>query len=117
MPKKPDSKDWTHHDVLYAVRKTGTCLSQLSIKLGYHRGTLGNALYIPAPKYERLIAEHLGLPVEKIWPTRYHADGTPKSGRGERGLGRYKRKTITPQANQQYSNCNETRNVNNEKGV
>ena len=94
MPKKPASKDWTRHDVLCAVHKTGTCLAQLSLQLGYHRGTLGNALYIPAPKYERLIAEHLGLPVQTIWPTRYHQDGTPKSGRGERGRGRYKKKAI-----------------------
>lgn len=92
MPKKPDPKDWTRHDVLCAVKKTGTNLSKLSRDLGYHARTLGNALNIPAPKYERLIAEHLGLPVQTVWPTRYHADGTPKSGRGERGLGRYKAK-------------------------
>ena len=92
MPKKPDPKDWTRHDVLYAVRRTGTCLAQLSKSLGFHEGSLGNALYTPCPKYERSIAEHLGLPVQTVWPTRYHADGTPKSGRGERGLGRYKAK-------------------------
>lgn len=108
MPKKPDPKDWTRHDVLYAVRKTGTCLSQLSMKLGYNRGTLGNALNIPCPKYERLIAEHLGLPVQEVWPTRYHADGTPKSGRGERGLGRYQRKDVKHKSNK----ASEKRNVN-----
>ena len=110
MPKKSAPKDWTHHDVLYAVRKTGTCLSQLSVKLGYHRGTLGNALYIPAPKYERLIAEYLGLPVQTIWPTRYHPDGTPKSGRGERGRGRYKAKRKDVEHN--GSTDSATRNVN-----
>jgi len=92
MLKKPDPKDWTRHDVLYAVRRTGTCLQQLSLKLGFNRATLANALYAPYPKYERIIAEHLGLPVQEVWPTRYHKDGTPKSGRGERGRGRYIRK-------------------------
>jgi len=106
MPKKPDPKDWTRHDVLYAVRRTGTTLQQLSIKLGYHRGTLGNALHIPAPKYERLIAEHLGLPVQQVWPTRYHPDGTPKSGRGERGLGRYQRKTTKTNGSTASETCN-----------
>lgn len=108
MPKKPAPKDWTRHDVLYAVRKTGTCLSALSRKLGYSSGTLGNALNIPCPKYERLIAEHLGLPVQEVWPTRYHVDGTPKSGRGERGLGRYKRKSIKANVNA----ASKKRNVN-----
>jgi Ner family transcriptional regulator len=92
MPKKSAMEDWTRHDVLYAVRRTGTTLQQLSLKLGYHRGTLGNALHTPAPKYERLIAEHLKRTVQDVWPTRYHPDGSPKSGRGERGLARRRAK-------------------------
>lgn len=108
MPKKPAPEDWTRHDVLYAVRRTGTSLQQLSLEKGYSRGTLGNALHTPAPKYERLIAEHLGLPVEQVWPTRYHADGTPKSGRGERGLGRHKAK---------FNGSRRKRNVNSSEGL
>lgn len=96
MAKKPDPKDWTRHDVLYAVRRTGTTLQRLSIDMGYARGTLGSALHMPHPKFERIIAEHLKKSVQEVWPTRYHADGTPKSGRGERGLGRYVRKAERP---------------------
>lgn len=92
-PKKPARKDWDHHAVLYAVRRTGTTLSVLSLQHGIGYGVLRNALYGPYPAYERLIAEHLGLKPQDIWPSRYHLDGTPKSGRGERGIGRYKRKT------------------------
>lgn len=109
MPKKPDPKDWTRHDVLYAVRRTGTCLQQLSLKLGFNRATLANALYAPYPKYERIIAEHLGKPVQEVWPTRYHEDGTPKSGRGERGRGRYVRKAdriVKPNDTSVKTECN-----------
>lgn len=91
-PKKPVVKDWHRADIIAAVRKKDTTLYGLSRTLGYKRTTLSNALYTPAPKYERLIAEFLDTTPQKIWPSRYHLDGTPKSGRGERGLGRYKAK-------------------------
>lgn len=92
MPKKPASKDWHRADIIAAVRKTGTNLNQLSVKHGLGAGVLRNCLNHPYPKYERLIAEHLSTTPQAIWPSRYHTDGTPRSGRGERGLGRYKRK-------------------------
>jgi Ner family transcriptional regulator len=91
-PKKPASKDWHRADVIAEVRKAGSNLHKLSRSHGLSGGALGNALYMPAPRYERLIAEFLGTTPQKIWPSRYHTDGTPKSGRGERGLGRYKAK-------------------------
>lgn len=96
-PKKPASKDWHRADIIAAVCKTGTTLQQLAFTHGYTSGgTLRNALNYPAPKYERLIAEHLGTTPQRIWPSRYHADGSSKSGRGERGIGRYHRKTTEP---------------------
>lgn len=101
MAKKPASKDWHRADIIAAVRKTGTNLQQLSRQHGLGRTTLSNALYGPCPRYERLIAEHLGTTPQVIWPSRYHTDGSTKSGRGERGIGRYK-----PKAGK--SNCNDT---------
>lgn len=92
MSKKPTIADWDRHAILYAVRRTGTTLSQLSLDHGLGYGVLRNCLYRPYPCYERLVAEHLSTTPQVIWPSRYHADGTPKSGRGERGLGRYKAK-------------------------
>ncbi len=85
-------KDWHKADVIAAVRKTGTNLQRLSIKHGFNATTLHKAVHTPAPSYERIIADHLGTQPHLIWPSRYRADGTPKSGRGERGLGRYKAK-------------------------
>lgn len=90
MIKKPASTDWHRADIVAAIHKRGTTFQKLSLSLGYNDGVLRNALNFPAPKYERQIAEFLGITVQTIWPSRYHADGTPKSGRGERGLGRYK---------------------------
>lgn len=97
MPKKPASKDWHRADIIAAVVKSGTTLNRMAFELGYASGgTLRNALNYPAPKYERLIAERIGVTPQEIWPSRYNADGSPKSGRGERGMGRYQRKTTGP---------------------
>ncbi len=96
MAKKPAHQDWHRADIIAAVRKTGTSLQRMSRLLGLCRSTLGNALNAPCPKYERIIAERIGIPPQDIWPSRYRADGTTKGGRGERGIGRYKRKTSGP---------------------
>lgn len=90
MSKKPASKDWHKADIIAAVRKTGTSLRAMSRKNGLAHTAIGNALHIPAPKYERMIAERLNMTPQQIWPSRYHDDGSPKSGRGERGRGRHK---------------------------
>lgn len=99
MAKKPATKDWHNADIIAVIHKAGTSLRQLSFDHGYTSPALSNALRHPAPKYERIIAEFIasipkykGTKAQDIWPSRYHKDGTPKSGRGERGLGRYKPK-------------------------
>ena len=90
--KKPASKDWHKADIICGLWKLHTSLQKLSRENDYANGSLRLALRMPWPKAERLIAEALGVPAHKIWPSRYHEDGTPKSGRGERGIGRYKAK-------------------------
>lgn len=113
MPKKPAQKDWHRADIIAAVWKTGTTLQKLAFAHGYTSGgTLRNALNYPAPKYERLIAEHLGTTPQIIWPSRYHPDGSPKSGRGERGTGRYQRKTNVPTNAGRKSNKSNKANFN-----
>lgn len=68
----------------------------LSRHLGYGGNALINCLHVPSPKYERIVAETIGVAVQTLWPSRYHEDGSPKSGRGERGRGRFIRKADRP---------------------
>lgn len=97
--KKPASKgsfapsDWHKADIKAALEKRGLSLGKLGRLNGYSRTAPAHALRFPWPKMEKLIADALGLPPQQIWPTRYHADGRSKSGRGERGIGRYKAKS------------------------
>lgn len=97
MTKKPVAHDWHPADIVAAVRKRGGSLSQLSLQHGYRHDSLRQALRRPWPRAERLIGEFIGVPARRIWPSRYHADGSPRSGRGERGLGRYKAKGTSTQ--------------------
>lgn len=89
MPKKPASMDWHRADVIAAFKRKGTSITRESRRLGMNESYLMAALNKPYPKAERLIAEILGIQPQSIWPTRYNEDGSPKSGRGERGIGRH----------------------------
>ncbi|TAK48758.1 MAG: transcriptional regulator [Xanthobacteraceae bacterium] len=93
--KKPAPQDWHRADIKAALEKRGLSLARLARLNGYGRTSTAAALHFPWPKMERLIAGAIGVAPQSIWPSRYHDDGAPKSGRGERGLGRYKAKHIT----------------------
>ena len=98
-PKKPGPPgDWHRADIVAAVWKRGSSLQKIARHHGYYPTSLHLPLRRPWPKGERLIAEFLGTTPQQIWPSRYHPDGTPRSGRGERGLGRYRRKNSTADA-------------------
>lgn len=99
-PKKPAHQDWHKADIVAALWKSGTSLQRLARLHGYATNSAHPALHRPWPKFERLIAEALGLQPQAIWPSRYHLDGSPRSGRGERGLGRYKAKSSAAAAAQ-----------------
>lgn len=88
MKRKPVPSDMNRYDLLAEIRKRGGSLRQLSLAHGYTPDALRNALTRPWPKAEAIIAGYLGRTPQDIWPSRYHADGRPRSGRGERGLAR-----------------------------
>lgn len=91
--KKPAlSTDWHRADIKAALEKRGWSIRQLGKSHDYAGHSLAAALSKPWPRAEALIAQAIGVPPQRIWPSRYHRDGTPKSGRGERGLGRYRAK-------------------------
>lgn len=97
-PKKPALADWHRADIKAALEKRGWSLRRLSAHHGYAAGSILLALQRPWPRAEKIIAAAIGFKPQQIWPSRYHANGTPKSGRGERGLGRYRAKNSTGRA-------------------
>lgn len=62
----------THpEDIKAALRKAGTSLSQLARRNGGTPQALSAALRLPMPKWERVIADALGVRPETLWPNRY----------------------------------------------
>ena len=73
-----DLSDWHPADVLAALKKRGLSLAGLSVSHGYHPTAAGKALKRPWPALEAIIARELGLAPQRIWPSRYDADGHPR---------------------------------------
>jgi Ner family transcriptional regulator len=64
--------DWHHADIIAALKKQGTNLTQVAKAAGYsNAGTLWNALARKWPKGERIIATAIGVEPNVIWPSRY----------------------------------------------
>lgn len=68
---KKSKKNMHRAYIIAAIREKGSTLAQLSIDAGLHPRTLGNALERKYPKGEKIIADFIGIPPQKIWPERY----------------------------------------------
>jgi Ner family transcriptional regulator len=66
-----DQSDWHPADVLAALKKRGYSLAGLSVAHGYHATAAGKALKRRWPAVEALIADAIGVPPSRIWPSRY----------------------------------------------
>ncbi|KFX11040.1 MULTISPECIES: helix-turn-helix domain-containing protein [Pectobacterium] len=71
-------EDWHKADIVAAVHKKNTNISEISRKAGLSSTTLANALSRPWPKGEWMISQVIGVPPEQIWPSRYYEDGVFK---------------------------------------
>lgn len=83
-PKKTSQIGWHKAYIVAAIQAGGTTLRKLSAEHGYAPGTLAVALHTPWPKGERIIADYIGVPPNKLWPDRYDDHGKPLSGHGQR---------------------------------
>lgn len=72
------SRDWHREDVKAAVRKRGTTIAALAGLHGLKPQALLRTLVVPREAGERIISEFIGVPPQRIWPSRYHKDGRRK---------------------------------------
>jgi Ner family transcriptional regulator len=66
-----DGSDWHRADIVAALKKRGLSVRQLSRDAGLGENTLANALRMPWPKGERIIAEAIDMTPQQVWPSRY----------------------------------------------
>jgi len=74
IPKEPAvRREW----IKYQLRLKGYSLRGLGREYGYSGDNAIAALKRPYPKWERIIAEKLGLLPHELWSERYDPDGRP----------------------------------------
>jgi Ner family transcriptional regulator len=81
IPSDPKiRREW----IKYQLAIRGHTLSTLAKQHNRTRQQPQAALRKPYPKWERIIADALGIESHHLWPERYDADGAParKKGRG-----------------------------------
>ena len=85
------AQDWHPADIVAALHKAGYTLAKLAEEHGLTTGqTFSHAMRRSLPVSEKRIADALGIHPKEIWPSRYHADGSPKP-RGFRAIESTKR--------------------------
>jgi Ner family transcriptional regulator len=70
--------------IKFQLRAKGTSLAKLARELHVTGQAVKNVKRTAYPRMERAIAKALGLPVEKLWPERWNADGSPNRLRPKR---------------------------------
>jgi Ner family transcriptional regulator len=73
-------QDWHAEDIKAAIRKTGVTLTSFALAHGLCESAVRQTLRRPWPRVEALIAGHLKLRPQAIWPSRYDARGRPLAG-------------------------------------
>jgi Ner family transcriptional regulator len=71
-------------DIVAAVRKRGTNLSELGRRNGLGDSTLRVALSHPRTPSNKIIAAFLGLELHQLWPVWFDASGKLRSPQGSR---------------------------------
>ncbi|MFW6027894.1 MAG: helix-turn-helix domain-containing protein [bacterium] len=69
-------------DVKATVRKTGATLYELAENNGLHHSTVAKAIRQPIPAGNKAIADHLGRPLNDLWPEWYDENGQRRRSRG-----------------------------------
>jgi Ner family transcriptional regulator len=64
-------QDWHPEDVKAAIRKRGVTMTELSLRHGLAENAVRMTLRRRWPRVEAIIAAHLGVRPEQIWPSRY----------------------------------------------
>ena len=71
------AKDWHREDIKAAIRKTGMTLGALSLTHKLSRRAVSVTLQKPWPRVQAIVAKHIGVAPQVIWPSRYDASGAP----------------------------------------
>jgi Ner family transcriptional regulator len=69
------TRGWHAEDIKAAVRKKGTTLKALALSNGLSESACRASLLRPQPAADKVISRFLGVPLNKLWPSRYDRAG------------------------------------------
>lgn len=69
---------WDRHAIFAEIRRQYGSLKALAEAVGETKGRLSLSLLKPYPKVDRSVAKAIDVPLNELWPDRYHPDGTRK---------------------------------------
>ena len=63
-------------DIKAEIEKRNQSLTSLARKHGYSQSAFSMAIRKPYPRVEKIIAQFLGISLHRLFPDRWHSDGT-----------------------------------------
>lgn len=63
--------DWSPAKLKFELEERGLSYRYLSLRAGYAKDSLKAVARTPNTRYEKVIADALGVEPEDIWPSRY----------------------------------------------
>lgn len=76
-PTPLEASAMSRADIVAAIRNAGYTLKALAEANDLSPAAISVALSKKWPKVERIIANVIGIPPQKIWPPRYPSEGLP----------------------------------------
>lgn len=73
-------RDWHREDIKAAIRKTGVSIDGLCALHRIDPSAINKTFRRPWPRVEAIIARHLQVRPQDIWPSRYDEAGNPLRG-------------------------------------
>ena len=87
-------------DIKAEIEKRNQSLTSLARKHGYSQSAFSLAIRKPYPRVEKIIAQFLGISLHRLFPDRWHSDGTrmikPGPRRSKRDYLHDNREAATP---------------------
>ena len=77
-----DTWEW----IKYRLAIKGYTFGKLARHYGVKKTNFTNVKRVPVPKYERIIAEIVGMTPWELWPERYDSSHNPNRKKGKRPL-------------------------------
>lgn len=65
---------WDSHSIVAEIHRRGMSLERIAAEAGCKRASLSWSMKIPKPRFNRVIADFLGVSLHELWPHWFDRD-------------------------------------------